>query len=49
MGSGHFLTKAIGYLAERVMERVRELKPRPSSTNSEFGGKSPASVSTGST
>ncbi|WP_227373700.1 Eco57I restriction-modification methylase domain-containing protein [Haladaptatus halobius] len=26
MGSGHFLTKATGYLAERVMERVRELE-----------------------
>ncbi|WP_363467516.1 Eco57I restriction-modification methylase domain-containing protein [Halogeometricum borinquense] len=26
MGSGHFLTKATGYLAEQVMERVRELE-----------------------
>ncbi|WP_417373273.1 Eco57I restriction-modification methylase domain-containing protein [Haloferax chudinovii] len=26
MGSGHFLTKATGYLAEQVMERVREVE-----------------------
>jgi len=26
MGSGHFLTKATGYLAERVMERAREVE-----------------------
>jgi len=26
MGSGHFLTKATGYLAEAVMERVRDLE-----------------------
>src|SRR5699024_11106601 len=26
MGSGHFLTKATGYLADAVMERVRELE-----------------------
>ncbi|EMA38774.1 putative restriction/modification enzyme [Halococcus morrhuae DSM 1307] len=26
MGSGHFLTKATGYLAEAMMERVRELE-----------------------